>query len=106
MLNFHRTGILTLFGKSYQLNVSSGIIFVFKIVVFSSLGGRHVRCLPRQLRHGNESPAGGLGETKGTVEGGKTVCCGKQYNINSIILNTHYKRVKSGKNKDNVSCQK
>lgn len=41
--------------------------------VFSSVVGIHVHCEPRQLRHGNVSPAGGMGETKGNCTVWKTV---------------------------------
>lgn len=43
------------------------IITYFNFLEFVFLVGLHVHCKPRQLRHGNVSPAGGMGETKGNV---------------------------------------
>lgn len=43
----------------------------------------HVNCTPRQLRHGNASPAGGMGETKGKKKRGlaKTKVIHKKHTI-------------------------
>lgn len=38
-----------------------------KNIFFLILVGLHVQHEPRQLRHGNVSPVGGMGETKGNV---------------------------------------
>lgn len=57
-------------------------VFIFIVNMFFM--GIHVHSKPRQLRHGNVSPAGGMGETKGSAQEKRRQRVGKmgQNNIN------------------------
>lgn len=61
----HTDGVVFLKEKNIILIYHRSIDFHFPP---SFLVGLHVLSGPRQLRHGNESPAGGMGETKDNVQ--------------------------------------